>query len=77
MQGSRGALRSGGDALGAWRRTADARTARALFGDRQDWPRRVAQVTVPCFLSLGDRSQFHVQIDNVEGKPGDYALDLD
>jgi alpha-2-macroglobulin len=34
-------------------------------------------VTVPRFLSLGDRSQFHVQIDNVEGKPGDYALDLD
>jgi hypothetical protein len=64
-------------APGAWRRTADARTARALFGDRQDWPRRVAQVTVPRFLSLGDRSQFHVQIDNVEGKPGDYALDLD
>ncbi|HEY8032015.1 MAG TPA: alpha-2-macroglobulin [Methylocella sp.] len=37
----------------------------------------VAQVTAPRFLSLGDRSQFHVQIDNVEGKPGDYALDLD
>ncbi|MGH6844141.1 MAG: alpha-2-macroglobulin, partial [Methylocella sp.] len=37
----------------------------------------VAQVTTPRFLSLGDRSQFHVQIENVEGKPGDYALDLD
>ncbi|MGB8901088.1 MAG: alpha-2-macroglobulin [Methylocella sp.] len=37
----------------------------------------VAQVTAPRFLSLGDRSQFHVQIDNVEGKPGGYALDLD
>ncbi|HEX3497150.1 MAG TPA: alpha-2-macroglobulin family protein, partial [Methylocella sp.] len=37
----------------------------------------VAQVTAPRFLALGDRSQFHVQIDNVEGKPGDYALDLE
>jgi hypothetical protein len=37
----------------------------------------VAQMTAARFLSLGDRSQLHVQIDNVEGKPGDYALDLD
>ena len=37
----------------------------------------VAQVTAPRFLALGDQSQFHVQIDNVEGKPGDYALDFD
>jgi len=37
----------------------------------------VAQVTAPRFLSLGDRSQLHVQLDNVEGRPGDYALDLD
>ena len=37
----------------------------------------VALVTAPRFLALGDRSQFSVAIDNVEGKPGDYALDLD
>jgi len=37
----------------------------------------VALVTAPRFLALGDRSQFSVVIDNVEGKPGDYALDLD
>jgi uncharacterized protein YfaS (alpha-2-macroglobulin family) len=37
----------------------------------------VVQATAPRFLSLGDRSQLHVEIDNVEGKPGDYALDLE
>ncbi|WP_036261946.1 alpha-2-macroglobulin family protein [Methylocapsa aurea] len=37
----------------------------------------VAQASAPRFLALGDRSQFHVQLDNVEGRPGDYALDLD
>ncbi len=37
----------------------------------------VALVTAPRFLALGDRSQFSVAIDNVEGKPGEYALDLD
>lgn len=37
----------------------------------------VALVSAPRFLALGDRSQFSVAIDNVEGKPGDYALDLD
>src|SRR5262249_343562 len=39
--------------------------------------RVVVQATAPRFLSLDDRSQLHVQIDNVEGKPGDYALDVD
>jgi uncharacterized protein YfaS (alpha-2-macroglobulin family) len=37
----------------------------------------VMQATVPRFLALGDRSQFHLQLDNVEGKPGDYTIDLD
>jgi uncharacterized protein YfaS (alpha-2-macroglobulin family) len=37
----------------------------------------VAQATLPRFLSLGDQSRFHVQIDNVEGKSGRYAVDLD
>jgi alpha-2-macroglobulin len=37
----------------------------------------VALVTAPRFLALGDRPQFSVEIENVEGKPGDYALDLD
>jgi uncharacterized protein YfaS (alpha-2-macroglobulin family) len=37
----------------------------------------VAQATLPRFLSLGDQSRFHVQIDNVEGKSGRYAVALD
>jgi len=37
----------------------------------------VMQATVPRFLALGDRSQFHLQIDNVEGQSGQYTLDLD
>jgi hypothetical protein len=37
----------------------------------------VAQATLPRFLSIGDQSRFHVQIDNVEGKSGRYTIDLD
>ena len=37
----------------------------------------VAQATLPRFLALGDRSRFHVQLDNVEGAAGDYTMDLD
>ncbi|MFN3891141.1 MAG: alpha-2-macroglobulin family protein [Beijerinckiaceae bacterium] len=37
----------------------------------------VAQATLPRFLALGDRSRFHVQVDNVEGPAGDYTMDLD
>ncbi|MBL8587259.1 MAG: alpha-2-macroglobulin family protein [Methylobacteriaceae bacterium] len=33
--------------------------------------------TLPRFLSLGDRSRLHLQIDNVEGQAGDYVVDLD
>lgn len=33
--------------------------------------------TLPRFLSLGDRSRFHMQIDNIEGEAGDYVIDLD
>jgi uncharacterized protein YfaS (alpha-2-macroglobulin family) len=33
--------------------------------------------TLPRFLDVGDRSEMHVDIDNVEGDPGDYTLDLD
>ena len=33
--------------------------------------------TLPRFLSVGDRSRFFMQIDNVEGSRGDYTLDLD
>jgi alpha-2-macroglobulin len=33
--------------------------------------------TLPRFLSLGDRSQMHIDIDNVEGDAGEYTLDLD
>ncbi len=37
----------------------------------------VVTATLPRFLDLGDRSQMHVDIDNVEGETGDYRLDLD
>ena len=37
----------------------------------------VVQATLPRFLSLGDLSRFHMQIDNVEGATGDYTIDLD
>ncbi|GJD94165.1 alpha-2-macroglobulin family protein [Methylobacterium iners] len=33
--------------------------------------------TLPRFLNVGDRSRFHVAIDNVEGAAGDYTVDLD
>lgn len=37
----------------------------------------VVQPTVPRFLALGDRSQFHIDINNVEGASGDYILDVE
>jgi hypothetical protein len=37
----------------------------------------VVTATLPRFLDLGDRSQIHVDFDNVEGEAGDYRLDLD
>ncbi len=37
----------------------------------------VVSATLPRFLDVGDRSQMHVDIDNVEGDAGDYTLDLD
>jgi hypothetical protein len=37
----------------------------------------VAQATLPRFLAIGDRSRFHVEINNVEGEAGDYNLDVD
>jgi alpha-2-macroglobulin len=37
----------------------------------------VAQATLPRFLAVGDRSRFHVEINNVEGEAGDYNLDVD
>ncbi|MCI0737078.1 MAG: alpha-2-macroglobulin family protein, partial [Beijerinckiaceae bacterium] len=116
MQGSRGAIRSGGDAppeLGGERPTQEplarfsgivtagpdgkarvgfdlpafngtlrvmavAWTKTKVGSASADVVIRdpvVVQATMPRFLSLGDRSQIHVQIDNVEGKPGDYTLD--
>ncbi|MBZ6078650.1 alpha-2-macroglobulin family protein [Microvirga puerhi] len=32
--------------------------------------------TLPRFLSVGDRSRFFLQFDNVEGQAGDYTVDL-
>lgn len=33
--------------------------------------------TLPRFLNIGDQSRIHLQIDNLEGKAGQYTLDLD
>lgn len=37
----------------------------------------VVAATLPRFLALGDQSRMFLQIDNVEGAAGDYAVDLD
>ncbi len=37
----------------------------------------VVAATLPRFLNVGDRSEMHVDIDNVEGEDSDYTLDLD
>lgn len=37
----------------------------------------VVQATLPRLLNFGDSSRFHIQIDNVDGAPGDYAVDVD
>ena len=37
----------------------------------------VVAATLPRFLNVGDQSQMHIEIDNVEGDAGDYKLDLD
>ncbi|MCW1840345.1 MG2 domain-containing protein [Prosthecomicrobium hirschii] len=37
----------------------------------------VVQATLPRFLTLGDRSRFHMAIDNVEAPAGDYTVDVD
>ena len=37
----------------------------------------VVAATLPRFLNVGDRSEMHIDIDNVEGEAGDYTLDLD
>ncbi len=37
----------------------------------------VVQATLPRLLNYGDASRFHVQIDNVDGPPGDYAVEFD
>jgi alpha-2-macroglobulin len=37
----------------------------------------VVAATLPRFLNVGDRSEIHVDLDNVERDAGDYSLDLD
>ena len=37
----------------------------------------VVQATLPRLLNYGDASRFHIQIDNVDGAPGDYAVEFD
>ena len=37
----------------------------------------VVAATLPRFLNVGDRSEMHIDVDNVEGEAGDYTLDLD
>lgn len=118
MQGTRGAIRSGGDAGidntvsppreaplarysgvvrvgpdgrarvsfeipafdGAVRVDAIAWTANRVGSASREVIIRdqlVAQSTLPRFMNLGDRSRFHVRIDNVEGPAGDYAVAIE
>ncbi|HXW19408.1 MAG TPA: alpha-2-macroglobulin, partial [Roseiarcus sp.] len=37
----------------------------------------VAAGSLPRFLALGDRSELHIELNNVEGEAGDYRVDLD
>ena len=37
----------------------------------------VVAATLPRFLDVGDRSEMHVEVDNVEGDAGEYKIDLD
>ncbi len=119
MQGSRGAIRSGGDAAGAGiegnrptqepmsrysgvvkvgpdgkaqvtfelpafngtaRLSAVAWSKSRVGSAEKDVFVRdpvVVQATLPRFLNFGDKSQFHLQIDNVDGAAGEYVIDLD
>ncbi|MGL4494306.1 MAG: alpha-2-macroglobulin family protein [Beijerinckiaceae bacterium] len=119
MQGTRGAIRSGGDASassadqsppkfdplvrysgvvkvgadgtatisfdipafnGAVRLAAHAWTRNRVGHTQSDVTVRDPVVllgTLPRFLSVGDRSRFHVAIDNVDGVAGEYQLDVD
>ncbi|MCC2098603.1 MAG: alpha-2-macroglobulin family protein [Hyphomicrobiales bacterium] len=120
MQGTRGAIRSGGDAAGAAgnegnrptqeplsrfsgivkvdpdgvatvnfelpafngtaRLMAVAWSKSAVGSAEKDLIIRdpvVVQATLPRLLNFGDASRFHVQIDNVDGAPGDYTVDVD
>ncbi|MCE1237378.1 MAG: alpha-2-macroglobulin family protein [Hyphomicrobiales bacterium] len=65
---------------GAVRVMAMAWTAeKAGHADRETIVRDavVIQPTAPRFLALGDRSSLHFALDNVEGQPGDYKVELD
>ncbi|MDB5594101.1 MAG: alpha-2-macroglobulin [Hyphomicrobiales bacterium] len=118
MQGSRGAIRSGGDAGGSAQGNRPTQEPLARYsgvvkvgpdGTAQvtfdipafngsvrvmavAWSKTrvgqaskdviirdpvVVQATLPRFLSLGDVSRLHVQLDNVEGAAGDYSIALD
>jgi alpha-2-macroglobulin len=37
----------------------------------------VVSGTLPRFLSIGDQSRFFIQVDNVEGRGGEYLVDVD
>src|ERR1700760_2594785 len=37
----------------------------------------VVAATLPRFLNVGDRSEMHVEVDNVEGDGGEFKVDLD
>ncbi|HYF53858.1 MAG TPA: alpha-2-macroglobulin family protein, partial [Salinarimonas sp.] len=118
MQGTRGAIRAGGDGVPALDAAAPAQeplarysgvvrvgpdgTAEVAFeipafngtvrvmgvawtGDRVGSASAdvivrdpvVVAGTLPRFLSVGDQSRIHLQLDNVDGAAGDYTLDLD
>ncbi|MFD2678606.1 alpha-2-macroglobulin family protein [Camelimonas lactis] len=37
----------------------------------------VVTATAPRFMAIGDQSRLHVQVDNVDAAPGDYAVNVD
>src|SRR5271170_7899428 len=90
MQGAAGAIHSGGDTgglegdlpafNGSVRLTAVAWSKDKVGSAQADVTVRDAVVvaaTLPRFLNVGDRSEMHIDVDNVEGEAGDYTLDLD
>ncbi len=62
---------------GSWRSPGRRTASAAPSPTRSSATRSCSRARLPRFLSVGDRSRFHIQVDNVEGPAGEYAVDLD